>query len=127
MSSKTGSGTSLFRNISISLACSLTRLGFNRLVGNKITIADIAFIKYNEYATRHLLGNSFDFAAEFPYAAHWHNRMMARPCVREVFTYKSTQDCGRERQHVTGETVSAFAKRMGCGLEVGGVAQVVVN
>ncbi|CAG7848106.1 Glutathione S-transferase 2; AltName: Full=GST-II [Serendipita indica DSM 11827] len=96
------------------------------LVGGKITIADIAFIKCNEYATKHLLGATFDFAAEFPHAARWHGRMMARPCVREVFKYKAEQDCGRERQHVTGETVSAFAQRMGCGIEVGGIVRVAV-
>jgi glutathione S-transferase len=38
---------------------------------------------------------------------------MARPAVAWVFDYKSKQNCGRERQHVTGETHSNFAARAG--------------
>lgn len=36
---------------------------------------------------------------------------MTRPAVAWVFKYKAEQDCGRERQHVTGETHSSFAAR----------------
>ena len=36
---------------------------------------------------------------------------MARPAVARVFKFAAEQDCGRERQHVTGETHSSFAAR----------------
>ncbi|KIM32992.1 hypothetical protein M408DRAFT_190392 [Serendipita vermifera MAFF 305830] len=81
------------------------------LVGGKCTLADISFIKCNEYAVRYLLGSEFDFAKEFPHAARWHNALMTRPAVAWVFKYKAEQDCGRERQHVTGETHSSFEAR----------------
>lgn len=83
----------------------------SRLVGDKCTLADLAFIKCNDYTTRHLLGEDFDFAKEFPNAAKWHAALMARPAVARVFDFKAKQDCGRERQHVTGETHSSFAVR----------------
>jgi len=81
------------------------------LVGDKCTLADMAFINCNEYATRNLLGDSFDFAKEFPNTARWHKTLMARPIVAALFKFKAVQDYGRERQHVTGETHSSFAKR----------------
>lgn len=80
-------------------------------MGDKCTLADIAFIKCNEYATRYLLGSDFDFATEFPHAARWHKALMARRAVSWVFKYKLEQDCGRERQHVTGETHSSYEAR----------------
>lgn len=84
---------------------------FKRLVGDKCTIADLAFVKCNEYATRYLLRDGFDFQVEFPNAYRWHQSLMSRPSVKWVFHYKATQDCGRERQHVTGEAHSSFAAR----------------
>ena len=36
---------------------------------------------------------------------------MARPAVARVFKFAAEQDCGRERQHMTGETHSSFAAR----------------
>lgn len=83
----------------------------NRLVGDKCTLADISFIKCNEYAVRYLLRDDFDFKTEFPHAYRWHRSLMSRPAVKWVFHYKEHQDCGRERQHVTGETHSSFADR----------------
>jgi glutathione S-transferase len=80
-------------------------------VGDKCTLADISFIKCNEYAVRYLLGLDFNFAKEFPHAARWHAALMSRPAVAWVFKFKAEQDCGRERQHVTGETHSSFAAR----------------
>jgi glutathione S-transferase len=81
------------------------------LVGGKCTLADLSFIKYNDYATRYLLGSGFDFAKEFPNAARWHNTLIARPAVARVFKFHAELDSGRERQHVTGETHSSFAAR----------------
>jgi glutathione S-transferase len=37
--------------------------------------------------------------------------LMSRTAVKWVFNFKENQDCGRERQHVTGETHSSFAAR----------------
>ena len=55
-----------------------------RLVGNKPTIADLSFVRYNEYAVRELLGDDFDFAARFPKTAAWHQKLMERPAVVKV-------------------------------------------
>lgn len=81
------------------------------MVGGKYTLADLSFIKCNEYAVKNLLGDGFNFAKEYPRVAKWHKKMMARPAVSWVFEFKAAQDCGRERQHVTGETHSSFSAR----------------
>ena len=39
------------------------------LVGGKVTIADLAFIPWNEAAINRILGADFDFDKEFPAAA----------------------------------------------------------
>ena len=78
-------------------------------MGGKYTLADISFIKWNWYAVSYLLGSEFDFAKEFPHAARWHKTMMTRPAVARAFRFMVERDCGRERQHVTGETLSSFA------------------
>jgi len=60
---------------------------FNRrdwLIGNKPTIADLSFVRYNEYAVTELLGDDFDFAARFPKTAAWHKKLMERPAVAKV-------------------------------------------
>ncbi|KAG9054148.1 hypothetical protein FS842_006080 [Serendipita sp. 407] len=67
------------------------------LVGNKCTLADIAFVKCNEYATRDLLGDQFNFREEFPHVYRWHRTLMARPAVAWVFKYKAKQDCESKR------------------------------
>jgi len=80
------------------------------LVGNKCTIADLAFIKYNDYAIRNLLPSDFNVAREFPHFAAWHNKLMSRPSVQYVFKHMDELEVGRERQHVTGMTHSEFAR-----------------
>jgi glutathione S-transferase len=79
------------------------------LVGNKCTIADLAFIKYNDYAIRHLLPTDFNVGREFPHFAAWHAKLMDRPAVKYAFKHMDELDVGRERQHVTGTTHSEFA------------------
>ncbi|PVF98170.1 hypothetical protein CPB86DRAFT_814900, partial [Serendipita vermifera] len=91
------------------------------LVGNKCTIADLSFIKYNEYAIRHLLPTNFNLEREFPHLANWHARLMARPTVKAAFKYMDELDVGRERQHVTGITHSEFA-RTATGIARRGIA-----
>lgn len=57
---------------------------FGRLVGDKPTIADLSFVRYNDYAVKELLGADFDFAGRFPKTAAWHHRLMERPAVAKV-------------------------------------------
>ncbi|PVF96255.1 glutathione S-transferase [Serendipita vermifera] len=91
------------------------------LVGNKCTIADLAFIKYNEYAIRHLMPTDFNVEREFPHLANWHARLMARPTAQAASKYMDELDVGRERQHVTGMTHSEFA-RTATGIARRGIA-----
>jgi glutathione S-transferase len=81
-----------------------------RLVGNKCTIADLAFIKYNDYAIHHLLPTDFNVEKEFPHLAAWHGKLMSRPAVQYAFKHMDELDVGRERQHVNGMTHSEFAR-----------------
>jgi glutathione S-transferase len=80
------------------------------LVGGKYTIADLAFVKYNDYAIHHLLPTDFNVEKEFPHLAAWHARIMSRPAVQYTFKHMAEMDVGRERQHVTGVTHSTFAR-----------------
>ncbi|KAG8801328.1 Glutathione S-transferase 2, partial [Serendipita sp. 399] len=102
------------------------------LVGNKCTIADLSFIKYNDYAINHLLPTDFNVAREFPHLAAWHAKLMARPAVQYAFKHMSELDVGRERQHVTGTTHSEFT-RTATGIARRGIAaqaakdEIVVN
>lgn len=82
----------------------------DRLVGNKCTIADLAFVKYNEYAIRYMLPSNFDATREFPHFAAWHSKLLARPSVQRAMKFTEELDVGRERQHVTGMTHSEFAR-----------------
>ncbi|KAG8819121.1 Glutathione S-transferase 2 [Serendipita sp. 401] len=91
------------------------------LVGNKCTIADLAFIKYNDYAIHHLLPTNFNVEREFPHLAAWHAKLMARPAVQYAINHMLELDVGRERQHVNGVTHSEFA-RTATGIARRGIA-----
>jgi len=79
------------------------------LVGDKCTIADISFFKYNDYASKELLPQPFDFAGEFPNVYDWHQRVLARPSVQYVLKYKEELRRNRPTQkfewNVEGERV----------------------
>ena len=53
-----------------------------------MTIADLSFVKYNDYAIQNLLEPDFDFAKEFPHAARWHRRLLERPSVMAIYEYR---------------------------------------
>jgi glutathione S-transferase len=99
----------------------LTRFLVNRLAGGKCTIADLSFIKYNDYAIRHLLPGNFNLEKEFPHLARWHNKLLARPAVQKTMRHMEEMDVGRERQHVTGTAHSTFA-RTSTGIARRGIA-----
>ncbi|GJE97545.1 glutathione S-transferase [Phanerochaete sordida] len=52
------------------------------LVGGIVTIADLAFVPWNDIAIPAFV--DFDFAAEFPATAAWHDRLHARPSVKKI-------------------------------------------
>jgi len=60
------------------------------LVGGKVTIADLAFIPWNNIALSHLLGNDFDYAKEFPNTARWHKGLSERPSVQKINEIKAS-------------------------------------
>ncbi|KAH8100292.1 glutathione S-transferase C-terminal-like protein [Cristinia sonorae] len=51
------------------------------LVGGKVTIADIAFVPWNN-SLKGLLGADFDFEKEFPATAKWHDKIINLPGVK---------------------------------------------
>ncbi|KAH8081332.1 glutathione S-transferase C-terminal-like protein [Cristinia sonorae] len=52
------------------------------LVGEKISVADLAFVPWNNLLTA-LLGKDFCFERAFPATWRWHQRVLDRPGVRE--------------------------------------------
>ncbi|EKM50007.1 uncharacterized protein PHACADRAFT_264484 [Phanerochaete carnosa HHB-10118-sp] len=54
------------------------------LVGGRLTVADISFIPWNIFATTLLL-EGFDLEKEFPATAKWHNKLLARPAVKNLW------------------------------------------
>jgi len=59
------------------------------LVGNKCTIADLSFIRYNELAATELLEPGFDLSKEFPKVDAWQQKMKERDSVVKVYEYKA--------------------------------------
>ncbi|EMD31025.1 hypothetical protein CERSUDRAFT_127643 [Gelatoporia subvermispora B] len=57
------------------------------LVGGKITIADIAFVPWNTCVAPQILKdyNGFDFEKDFPSVFAWHEKIMSRPAIKEVW------------------------------------------
>lgn len=58
------------------------------LVGGKMTIADISFITWNEFAMRRIL-EEFDCEKEYPAAAAWHKRLMDVPSVKKAWAERA--------------------------------------
>ncbi|OCH84365.1 glutathione S-transferase [Obba rivulosa] len=57
------------------------------LVGGKATIADIAFVPWNTCVVPQILKgyNGFDFGKDFPAVFAWHEKIMARPAIKDVW------------------------------------------
>ncbi|OCH84432.1 glutathione S-transferase [Obba rivulosa] len=57
------------------------------LVGGKTTIADIAFVPWNTCVVPQILKdyNGFDFGKDFPAVFAWHEKIMARPAIKDVW------------------------------------------
>ncbi|THH29820.1 hypothetical protein EUX98_g4371 [Antrodiella citrinella] len=51
------------------------------LVGGKLTIADMSFVPWN-VGHMSLLGDDFNFEAEFPVTYKWHSKLIALPSVK---------------------------------------------
>ncbi|GJE90968.1 glutathione S-transferase [Phanerochaete sordida] len=58
------------------------------LVAGKPTVADLAFLTWNNIAETFLLEN-FDFAKEFPATAKWHKKLLERPAIVKVLDDKA--------------------------------------
>lgn len=58
------------------------------LVGDKCTIADLAFVTWNVYGSGPLLPQGTDFKASFPHVSEWQDRMMALDYVKEAYADK---------------------------------------
>ncbi|KAI0821290.1 glutathione S-transferase [Irpex lacteus] len=54
------------------------------LVGNKLTVADISFIPWNDVATGGILGEEFDVSKEYPSVAAWHAKLGERASVKKI-------------------------------------------
>jgi len=72
------------------------------LVGNKMTIADMSFIFYNEIAFKAILGTEYDVAGKFPAVHRWHTTMTARPAIKARIdewcaSHRPRADCSDDR------------------------------
>ncbi|KZO92208.1 glutathione S-transferase [Calocera viscosa TUFC12733] len=54
------------------------------LVGDKMTIADISFIPWNNGAFSFILGPDYPVAESFPAVYKWHNAMVSRPAIKSL-------------------------------------------
>ncbi|KAI0782721.1 glutathione S-transferase C-terminal-like protein [Abortiporus biennis] len=56
------------------------------LVGGKLTIADLSFITWNNFAFNVILQGyeSFNLQKDFPSVAAWHNKLLATPSVKKT-------------------------------------------
>ena len=61
--------------------------GKEYLVGDKCSYADLSFIPWAVVAPM-ILGEEFDFAAEYPNYHAWLERLLARPAVKKVLKDK---------------------------------------
>ncbi|EJT97671.1 glutathione S-transferase C-terminal-like protein [Dacryopinax primogenitus] len=52
------------------------------LVGDKMTIADISFIPWNDLAFHRILGPDYPLGETFPAMFKWHTAMMSHPAVK---------------------------------------------
>ncbi|GAA5926368.1 glutathione S-transferase family protein [Sporobolomyces koalae] len=60
------------------------------LVGNKLTIADISFITWNNFGLHALLPEGVDGQKEFPSVTKWHQKLLEQPYVAEVLKEKDS-------------------------------------
>jgi len=61
------------------------------LVGNKMTIADISFISWNNAAFAATLGPDYGVAEKFPAVYKWHNVMTSRPAIKATLDLKNAK------------------------------------
>lgn len=54
------------------------------LLGDKLTISDLSFIPWNDFAFRALLPEGTDVPAQFPAVDKWHKTMALRPSVTKI-------------------------------------------
>jgi len=59
------------------------------LVGNKLTIADLSFITWTNFAVELLADQEWNFEKDFPHVYAWHYKMIVRPAVAEVLAVKA--------------------------------------
>ena len=69
----------------------LRRTGQQYLVGDKVTYADLMFITFNNVLCTVILYPEFDaeWKTTFPHCYAWHQRLMAREKIRDVFKTKA--------------------------------------
>lgn len=53
------------------------------LVGDKVTIADLAFVPWND-GLHWIMAEQLDWAQEYPVCHAWHERLMKRTAVKKV-------------------------------------------
>lgn len=66
----------------------LEKRGTEYLVGDKCTMADLAFFPWN-HVLAWLLDGELDLDREFPRTARWHMRLIERESVKKVLQFKS--------------------------------------
>lgn len=59
------------------------------LVGNKLTIADLSYITWNNFGLNALLPEGVDAKKEFPAVSAWHDKLLALPYVAEALAEKA--------------------------------------
>ncbi|EMD31023.1 hypothetical protein CERSUDRAFT_120156 [Gelatoporia subvermispora B] len=62
------------------------------LVGGKLTVADLSFIPWNNFATALILADypDFNFEKDFPATAAWHSKLTSRPAIKDVWGQRDT-------------------------------------
>lgn len=67
----------------------LAKQGTDFLVGDKATLADLAFVPWN-HAIPWLMNDGFEWEEEFPTCYAWHQRLISRPAIERVLQMKKT-------------------------------------
>lgn len=69
----------------------LKRQGTEYLVGDKVTIADLAFVPWN-HAIPWLMANEIEWEKEYPACYAWHQRLINREAVQKVLQCKHSDN-----------------------------------
>lgn len=59
------------------------------LVGGKVTVADLSFVSWNNFAIPDAMEPGFNFDKEFPATAAWHKKLFERPNVQRVYAHRA--------------------------------------